>query len=725
MSQIESSKKIYSQLQLVIDELVQKLSTNSRDVSTHEHTQQGREVLEKLHEQIHEQLSILDKYAEWDTYTIALYGETNAGKSTIIETLRILFGEEGKKQSQLEFKEWQQKNGVTKEAIKAVRQFILDTESELDTQKSSLKELSSELDCTISERGNVLNEKKQQWEDLKNSASFLKRIWWLFRTAPELKLYKEAQQALDKAHSVKERKIQESVEQIEAITLDVSNHRTKHDEMIEQVRQAESLADGAIIGNGRSDFTLETQSYRFERDGLKFNLLDVPGIEGKESEVSDAIWQAVHKAHTVFYITGKASAPQKGDGKNPGTLDKIKQHLGAQSEVWTVFNKRVQNPIQIKNRELVSAGEEESLKVLNTTMKDYLGDSYQSHIALSAYPAFLAASSCLLPASRDENNQDKFLDQFSQQALLEKSNINAIAEMFNESTVSTFKDKILRSNRNKAREVVAQATKSVSELYDGKFAPLLEELDQELGHSSAELNSHMATLRSRLQNEAAKQIRDFGEQVRRNTYDQIENDISHDDFKHQLKSNVEYHQSILIDNMPGLMSKEIEKFEDRLNETLTRFQDQTNDVMGSYSSLNKIDTTINVDNIDNGVNVWGILGAVGGGLVLFWNPVGWGVVAVSVASLVFQVYKALRSMFSSSYKKSQQRKSTNENIGKVTSKIQSNIDQIIGSAMKDVEANVQKISDAMSESIQHIRDVNSKLSQSKFELNKLLNELEF
>ncbi|TOI70660.1 hypothetical protein CGI53_23645, partial [Vibrio parahaemolyticus] len=125
-----------------------------------------------------------------------------------------------------------------------------------------------------------------------------------------------------------------------------------------------------------------------------------------------------------------------------------------------------------------------------------------------------------------------------------------------------------------------------------------------------------------------------------------------------------------------------------LNETLTRFQDQTNDVMGSYSSLNKIDTTINVDNIDNGVNVWGILGAVGGGLVLFWNPVGWGVVAVSVASLVFQVYKALRSMFSSSYKKSQQRKSTNENIGKVTSKIQSNIDQIIGSAMKDVEANV-------------------------------------
>lgn len=221
MSQMESSKKIYSQLQIVIDELVQKLSTNSRDISTHEHTQKGREVLGKLHEQIHEQLSILDKYAEWDTYTIALYGETNAGKSTIIETLRILFGEEGKKQCQVEFKEWQNKSGITKESIRTLRQLILDAESELDIQKNSLKKLSLELDNTISERENILNEKKQQWEDLKNSASFLKRILWLFQTAPDLKLYKEAQQDLEQAHSVKERKVQEFIEKIDAIELDV------------------------------------------------------------------------------------------------------------------------------------------------------------------------------------------------------------------------------------------------------------------------------------------------------------------------------------------------------------------------------------------------------------------------------------------------------------------------------------------------------------------------
>ncbi len=99
MSQVEVSKKIYSQLQFVIDELVDKLSSDSRDKTTHETTQLARDLLTKLHKQIQEELTILDKYSEWDTYTIAFYGETNAGKSTIIETLRILLGEEGKKKA--------------------------------------------------------------------------------------------------------------------------------------------------------------------------------------------------------------------------------------------------------------------------------------------------------------------------------------------------------------------------------------------------------------------------------------------------------------------------------------------------------------------------------------------------------------------------------------------------------------------------------------------------
>jgi hypothetical protein len=44
------------------------------------------------------ELEQLEKHAEWDKFTLAFFGETNAGKSTIIESLRILFNEDSRRQ---------------------------------------------------------------------------------------------------------------------------------------------------------------------------------------------------------------------------------------------------------------------------------------------------------------------------------------------------------------------------------------------------------------------------------------------------------------------------------------------------------------------------------------------------------------------------------------------------------------------------------------------------
>lgn len=42
------------------------------------------------------ELGLLEQHAEWDKFTMAFFGETNAGKSTIIESLRILFKEDAR-----------------------------------------------------------------------------------------------------------------------------------------------------------------------------------------------------------------------------------------------------------------------------------------------------------------------------------------------------------------------------------------------------------------------------------------------------------------------------------------------------------------------------------------------------------------------------------------------------------------------------------------------------
>ena len=52
--------------------------------------------LDEMQKKFSSELEELERNVEWDTFTIAFFGETNAGKSTIIESLRILFDEESR-----------------------------------------------------------------------------------------------------------------------------------------------------------------------------------------------------------------------------------------------------------------------------------------------------------------------------------------------------------------------------------------------------------------------------------------------------------------------------------------------------------------------------------------------------------------------------------------------------------------------------------------------------
>ncbi|UOS12320.1 50S ribosome-binding GTPase [Helicobacter pylori] len=66
--------------------------------------------------------------------------------------------------------------------------------------------------------------------------------------------------------------------------------------------ELEKLQDGAIIGDGRSDSTLETKSYTLKHNNQSFVLLDVPGIEGDEKKVKEQISNATKKSHAIFML---------------------------------------------------------------------------------------------------------------------------------------------------------------------------------------------------------------------------------------------------------------------------------------------------------------------------------------------------------------------------------------------------------------------------------------
>ena len=134
-------------------------------------------IVYKLNSNINE----LKDNSEWDRFMIAFYGETNAGKSTLIETLRILLNEKEKLKDREKYKEIDGyinslknerevydnkiKESVKKyeQALDSIMKNLKDSEIELNELRESLKnlkklneEFQEELNILYSDRKSVV-----------------------------------------------------------------------------------------------------------------------------------------------------------------------------------------------------------------------------------------------------------------------------------------------------------------------------------------------------------------------------------------------------------------------------------------------------------------------------------------------------------------------------------------------------------------------------------------
>lgn len=238
------------------------------------------------------------------------------------------------------------------------------------------------------------------------------------------------------------------------------------------------MQDGAIIGDGRSDFTLKTQSYSFQYNHQNFVLLDVPGIEGSEQKVIDQISNATQKAHAIFYVTKTPNPPQKGEEGKRGTIEKIQRQLDSQTEVWAIFNKPITSPRALKDG-LINKSEKESLKILNKEMKNILGKHYMGHQIVSAQMAFYGLSSALIPESDFYKNKQKFLEVFkAEELLLYKCRFQQLGEFITEALLKNSRNKIIESNCNKALKVVEQLQKAIKTTIEKRIDPMIKEAQE-------------------------------------------------------------------------------------------------------------------------------------------------------------------------------------------------------------------------------------------------------
>ncbi|OTP80254.1 hypothetical protein PAMC26510_03095 [Caballeronia sordidicola] len=692
---------MYGAVQSEVAALLREFDKDSSDARISEAVRGVRKYVEPAYDQLVKQLNVLKEGACWDVFTIAFYGETNAGKSTIIETLRIMLGEETRAENRRQFRELATRAHVGEAELAALAKSIEHFTHQLDTERTQALGREAERAEIRLPRQRSLDQLRVQWETAKRTASWWRRLMARLRKSPE-QLEFEAEESpfreLEASHCASFNEDQAKVKFIEDTLAKLrESEATAHSRLAE----LEPFADGDIIGTGRSDFTQDTSKYEFVANGQRFRLLDVPGIEGKETQVIDNILKAVTAAHAVFYVTGKPSAPQTSDGTAPGTLEKIRMHLGDQTEVWTIYNKRITNPLQLE-KDLLTDDERLSLAVLDAIMHEQLGEQYRGRFELSAQPAYLASADCVVPLSQDARRREKFTAKSSAASVLTKSGFKAFVDRLTGSMVDDCEARVEEANLHKVdcavnalRDKLALAQQTHSGPLADRFRSDWQSVDEQLNLSVAGLDQAVKAL-------AENAIANFESDVRCKMYKTIDNGVDNDDLKSTLRRTVRKYQEELEGELPANMKPKLESFQQDVAATIERFKSRLEDLQKAINSVQRPtfgkEFAFEMD-FDSGVQYGPLVGAIVGGVLMAWNPAGWVSLAIGSVTILISVVKAVRGFFDSDYKKDQQRSAVNDNLDSIVDamrdemwknrvQLKENVEQHIGEVKEQVRKSV-------------------------------------
>lgn len=695
------SNLIYEKIARQIEVVINKLSKQNGKDKIDKDISFAIDNLYKLNKAIQKELNELKKLSEWEKFTIAFYGETNAGKSTLIEALRLFLKEESKIESQKKFKTLAEKSGLTEEAFCKVRQIIMNKEQAIEEVQEILNKLDQKYAESIMRAEVEVHHLVELLKEIKKNQKWWQRFISLFIPIKEKEELVTARQLLSEIEAEKQKESEDFKDHLKALLQEKKDAEAENTRLIREAESLKEFADGQIIGDGRSDFTRNNTSFSFNYNNHEFVLIDVPGIEGDENVVRASIEEAVKKAHAVFYITRTARPPQTHEGEKgnkKGTLEKMKEHLGTQTEVWTIYNHAVNNPRSLK-KPLISQGEKDGLRALDEKLKQELAEKYCQSLIVSARPAYLGLTECIVPGSKEANEQRKFLERFgTRDKILELSGLPNFVEKLSSEIIVDYRNKIKRSNLNKAYQALDSSICDLKAL-SRKFNEDRKKVRGEVLNSQARIKVLMEQFSGSLDSLRGKILQAFQNEIRASLYNEIDKDISNDTFKRNLKNEMELQAKELENKLRNSIEFEANKFGEELLRIVKRTSVHLNNIVNERSNSFNL-KNFNLDiKIDNGLDLLGLVSSgvavVTGALLLASNPAGWtfafvgGVLAV-VGALI-GVTKSIIGFFSSDYKKSQQRKETDSAIRKATNQIGNEMEKILDSIKNAMNEQVEKV----------------------------------
>ena len=858
--------QIYDSINEEIRNLIQKIvNENIEDEKIKQSQKQAQKILFGLQIEVEKEINDLKLNSEWDTFTMAFYGETNAGKSTLIETLRILLNEKTKSETRKKFRILIAEIKNMNNEVNSINKQIEEKKIEINDTRTKINEnieekekyiiCNSELEIIAEKLKNVCIEYNVESDEfiimedniLKNvySSSMIKKSIDQIKDKCKIAIQKieeenkiisnkilekhnifvkELEEILEKLHTelkmkknkrnlilkllyslfgkedreeklIEEKekilteekeRIKESLEiqnekKLELINKEKENKKLEIDtvikeeknninnkfkeyiykikenrkkineieisnkelsktlkkeknnieskekrkkelerETLEKESALEKYQDGMIIGNGLSDFTRENIEYKFDLGNQKFNIIDMPGIEGKEEIVVNSITRALKKAHMVFYVTRKAAPPQAGDENRKGTIEKIKEQLGSQTEVRTIYNKSITNKKQLSNV-LITEDEKIGLKEMDKKMKEILKDNYVGSLVISAKLSYLAISECLLSKNIDYKKRSEFLDSFSAEKLLNISGMKQFFDDLERNLVFNYKEKIKKSNYNKIKYILNKVINHLDE-NEKNTAEISKKFKEQIENSKEQINNKIIDLENKFYKIKSKTLNNFLNTTTKEVYDYIDRDITKSELEKKLKEIIIKNQTVIEKEFKEKSDENIAEFKEAIKEIANNLKKYLENILSYNFKFNSIDDfEINLD-IDIGVKIGKLLMVIIGGILMFWNPMGWVGMTLGAISIFLGVIDAIGGFFSKEHKKAQQRKSVDRNIKDIVEKLNEKIDEKIDEVMFEIKNKMKVITHELEIPLNQIKKINEELSLTKNKIMKISKE---
>ncbi|NPS34354.1 hypothetical protein HPY20_04455 [Helicobacter pylori] len=227
---------------------------------------------------------------------------------------------------------------------------------------------------------------------------------------------------------------------------------------------------------------------------------------------------------------------------------------------------------------------------------------------------------------------------------------------------------------------------------DREIDPTIREIKKHHQEVCDNLDRSKEKYISNLTNSAFTETERFKSDFREEMHAYIDDDIENKECEEIFENECKQRTAELRENIRRCLNECEEQFSKDIKEDIEQFEER---IKNSLVMLNRI----NIDsgfyfnfNIDSGINKIGLFASIGGLALLLTAPVVGGIALIGGLVLgAIGIVKSVWSFFDSDYKKSQQKKEVDKNLGKVCEKIEEEMRNQIEDAKKGIFEEVENL----------------------------------